>query len=86
MKTNISYGRILPWAVPELEERDAARFNGYNWQTWLSLAREERVDCVAYARLQRLVDMHQNEAQIEEMERRQRMERTKSRSHSTRGR
>lgn len=48
--------------VPEIEEREAAKFNGYTWRTWQDLPRRERVDNVAYFRLSRLIDLHREDA------------------------
>ena len=69
LETGISYHRIVPNAVPEVEEREAARFSGYTWRDWLDLPHQERVDGVAYFRLRRAIDMHQQDAQNKERER-----------------
>lgn len=67
------YNALIPGLVPEVEERDAARFNGYTWSDWRKLAYDERVTGVAYYRLSRLVDMHREEAVSSEMKRRARL-------------
>ncbi len=56
--------------MPEPEEREAARFNGYTWREWERLTRRERVDGVAYYRLAKLIDMHKDDAVSKEMDRR----------------
>ena len=56
--------------MPEVEEREAARFNGYTWVAWEQLKRREQVDSVAYFRLAKLIDMHKDEAVYEDAERR----------------
>jgi len=61
--------------VPEVEEREAARFNGYTWRQWERLKRREQVDSVAYFRLTRLIDLHKDEAVAEEGERRAKVKR-----------
>jgi hypothetical protein len=48
--------------VSELEERDAARFNGYTWHDWRELFYADRADGVAYYRISRLIDMHREDA------------------------
>jgi len=48
--------------VPEFEERRAAQFNGYTWRQWLELPYEERVDGIAYLRLEREIELHQEDA------------------------
>ena len=56
--------------MPELEEREAARFCGYTWKKWCELLRAERVDGVAHMRLAHLIDMFKDEAVGTETERR----------------
>ena len=60
--TGIQYRPTIPGLVPEIEERHAARFGGYRWKQWLALARQERIDGVAAYRLDRLVDLHSQDA------------------------
>ena len=69
LDTGITYRRIVPNVVPEVEEREAARFNGYTWKEWLKLPRQERVDGVAYSRIRRYIDMHQEDAKGKEARR-----------------
>lgn len=61
--------------VPEVEERDAARFNGYSWKEWSGLLYEDHVEGVAYFRLRRLIDMHEEDSVAREVERRTKMRR-----------
>lgn len=57
--------------VPSIEEREAARFNGYTWADWTTLPHGERVYGVAYFRARRLIEMHQHDAQERENQRQQ---------------
>ncbi len=61
----------MPGIVPTAEERLAAVANLYNWTDWRALPMEERVMCVAWYRLQHLIDLHQGDAMVRDMERRQ---------------
>lgn len=79
LDTGITYRRILPGIVPEVEEREAAKFNGYTWKEWQELPSHERVDGVAYFRIRRQIEMHQQDAQDKESERRMRQARSKGR-------
>jgi hypothetical protein len=63
----VTYTPVLDGLVAEIEERDAARFGHYTWMDWLELPYQERVDGVAYHRVSRLVEMHQQEAVSSEM-------------------
>ena len=58
--------------MPEVEEREAARFNGYTWKEWQELAKPERVDGLAYFRVRRHIDMNQEDARAKDLERRTR--------------
>lgn len=51
-----------PGFVPELEEREAARYGGYTWFEWQKLPRRERVDGVAYFRIMKTIEQHQHDA------------------------
>ena len=62
MKTGIQYRPPIPGMVPEIEERHAARFGGYRWREWLELPRSERINGVAAYRLDRLVEIHSQDA------------------------
>ena len=77
LDTGITYRRPVPGIVPEIEEREAARFNGYTWKEWLDLPRQERVDGLAYFRIQKQIDMHRGDAQSKEQERQTRRARKK---------
>lgn len=57
--------------VPQIEEREAARFSGYTWAEWTVLPHGERVCGVAYFRARRLIEMHQHDAQERENQRQQ---------------
>ena len=56
--------------VPELEEREAAKFVGYTWKQWATLPRSERVAALAHYRMDGLLRLHAADAA--EIERRQR--------------
>ena len=63
----------MPDVVPEIEEREAARYNGYTWRDWQKLEREERVDGVAYFRIRHQIEIHQADAEAREIQRKSRM-------------
>lgn len=69
--TGIEYKTRLPGLVSEFEEREAARFGHYNWTAWRQLSNEERAFVVAHYRTYHLVELHQNDAQSKELDRRQ---------------
>ena len=48
--------------MPQIEEREACRFSGYNWREWQGLPYDERVASVAYFRVRRRIDMNQDDA------------------------
>lgn len=58
--------------ISEVEDRDSARFNGYSWREWQKLPYQDRIDGVAYHRLRRLIEMHEEDAVTREVERRSR--------------
>jgi len=66
LDTGITYRLILEGYVPELEEREAARLNGYTWREWQQLAYDEKVDGIAVTRVQHFIDMHRRDAQDRE--------------------
>lgn len=72
MDTGIRYPPLIPGLVPEIEERDAAHFNGYTWLQWQQLGYWDKVDAVAYVRLRKLIDMHKEDAVSAESKRRAR--------------
>ena len=41
LDTGITIRRGFGGLVPEVEEREAARFNGYSWKEWRDLPHEE---------------------------------------------
>jgi len=61
--------------ISEIEDRDSAKFNGYSWREWQELLYQDRVDGVAYYRLRRLIDMHEEDAVSREVERRAKIRR-----------
>ena len=61
---------MLPGMVPEIEEREAARFVGVPWAAWERLPRVDRADGVGHFRLSRLIDLHQSDAHNSELKRR----------------
>ena len=69
LETGITYKRQFGGLVPEIEEREAARYNGYTWKEWRELPREERVDGIAFFRIRRSIELHQQDAQNKEQER-----------------
>lgn len=70
--TGIVYQTVIPGLVSEFEEREAARFGHYNWTAWQELTYEDRAYGVAHYRTHSLVELHQNDAQAKEIDRRQR--------------
>ncbi len=74
MPTGLTFRRT-PGLVPEIEEREAAIFNGYTWRDWLGLPRHERTSGVAHHRLHQLIDLHRQEALQEDMTRQMRRRR-----------
>ena len=62
VRTGISYGSLAEGLVPEFELREAAIFSGYTWKEWQALDYNERVYGVAYFRLRKVVEMHQEDA------------------------
>ncbi len=66
--------------VPEVEEREAAKFCGYNWREWRDLPRQERVIGFAHFRVHRLIEMNQQDARDKDSNRRMRQRQQSSRS------
>ena len=62
VRTGIEYEALVPGLVAEIEEREAARFNGYTWRDWLELERHERAAGIAHSRLTHLIALHQQDA------------------------
>lgn len=60
--TGIQFRRPVAGLVPEVEEREAAIFNGYTWREWRDLPYEERVDSVAHYRIHLLIETHKEDA------------------------
>lgn len=62
--------------MPEIEEREAAIFCGYNWKEWQEFSllepagRYERAAGVAHFRMHALIERHTEEAISREMDRR----------------
>ena len=66
--------------MPQIEEREACRASGYNWKEWQVLPYDERVVCVAYYRVRRRIDMNQDDARDNAMQRqRKRMQKKRRR-------
>ena len=62
MQTGIHYPELMPGTVPLIEEFEAARFNGYTWHQWEALPYVERVYGVAFYRMERVIEMHREDA------------------------
>lgn len=62
VQTGLTYRPPIPGIVPEMEEREAARFVLTTWTEWRALPRTERVAAVAHFRLSRLIDLHGHDA------------------------
>ena len=73
VQTGVRYSALVPGMVPEVEERDAARFNGDTWAEWRKLSYDERVTGVAYYRLSRIIEMHKEDAVATEVKRKSRL-------------
>jgi len=67
----------MPWLVPEIEEREAARFAGYTWREWSELSHEGRVNGVAHYRVKSLLEAHAQDAVRSEQEARERANRSR---------
>lgn len=72
VQTGITYRMLIPGLVPNVEERDSAKHNGYTWKEWQELHYRERIDGVAYYRLTRQMEMHKEEAVSKAIERKTR--------------
>lgn len=68
----MTFERVLPGVIPEIDEREAAKYSGYTWREWLDLSRFERVDCFAAFTLHNLIDAHSHEAAQDAIERKRR--------------
>jgi hypothetical protein len=62
----------MPGLVPEVEEREAALFNGYTWREWGTLDYFDRVDGVAHFRIHHLLALVRSEVEAVEIEKRNR--------------
>jgi len=60
--------------VSDFEQREAARYALIPWGDWDSLPLQDRIDAVAFARVSRLVELHQSDA----MQRHQRRSQARS--------
>lgn len=83
VNSGLVFEPVIPGLVPEIEEREACRFNGYTWHDWHDLPKEERVDAVAHFRLIKLIDMHQADAS--QRQQRAEMDMAQARQQSRRG-
>jgi hypothetical protein len=52
----------IPGFVALYETREAARFCGYNWKTWLTIDADEQALCVAQYRAYFLMQANVNDA------------------------
>lgn len=48
--------------VSEIELRAVARFAGYTWRQWDQLSQDDKVQDVAYHRIQRSIDANEEDA------------------------
>lgn len=71
IETGITFSRVIPELVSELEEREAAKALLWTWTEWSNLPRDERVDALAHYRLTRLIAAHENDALESERRRRE---------------
>ena len=69
ISTGIQYHALVPRLVSAVEEREAAVFNLYNWRDWRGLTWEERAEGMAFFRVHRAIELHQNEAVAREIKR-----------------
>jgi hypothetical protein len=69
LDAGITFRRPYPDLVSEIEEREAARSNGYTWEAWHLLERPARVAGIAWTRAKRYIEMHQQDAADSEMKR-----------------
>lgn len=76
ISTGIQQIALLAGLVPEVEEREAALFNGYTWKEWrenfdlMTLeGRWERASGIAWFRLQNLKKQHIEDALNESIDR-----------------
>ena len=73
LNTGLHYGKFFAKLVSPFEEREAARFNLYNWGAWRAMDPGERVIAIAYYRLSHTVEAHRQDAMSIEIERRNRL-------------
>lgn len=60
--TGIEITAPVAGAVPEYDQREAARFSLYSWTQYLALPRSEQIGVIAYYRAHRLVEAHTHAA------------------------
>ncbi len=65
--------------MPQIEEREACRFSGYNWKEWQVLPYDERVEGVAYFRVRRRIDMNEGDARYQHTQRKIKQQQRKRR-------
>lgn len=53
---------IVPYLVPEFDEREAAAAAHIPWDRWDDMARDQRVGVVAWNRSRRLLEIHASDA------------------------
>ena len=69
LHTGITMPPPYPGLVPQLEEREAARFAAIPWTEWERMERSERARVVAHHRLHNMIEMHVSDAAREVVER-----------------
>lgn len=63
LQTGIEFQPVVQGIAPELEVREAASFSGYSWKDWQTLSYDDQVDCVAYLRVRRFLDLIRSEVE-----------------------
>lgn len=60
--TGIEVTAPVAGAVPEYDQREAARFSLFSWTEYLALPRKEQINVIAYHRAHKLVEAHSHAA------------------------
>lgn len=73
-KSAITTGVMYPGnafgLMTEIEEREAAKFNGYNWTEWQKLDTAEKVMAMAFMVVEHQIEMLSNDALEDETKKR----------------
>ncbi len=77
LETGITLQRGFGGIVSEVEEREAARFTGFNWKEWGELPVVDRIDCVAYHRIRRAIEANEEDARQKDAGRKARINKGK---------